>query len=146
MKREQAEIKLSPKEYRELLNAIDLEDIAMESCTAKKAPKWIDSPDLNIAIKFDGFNKTIEDVEGKFFVSVKYSFLAYKRVKKDWRVKIDALYNLEFNVEREIPKGFWEIYTEKSIHINTWPYFRELVQSFLQKMGLPSLTLPLFKI
>jgi preprotein translocase subunit SecB len=57
-----------------------------------------------------------------------------------------------FEVRYGLPKGFsvsrdeLEAFAQTNAIFNVWPYWREFVQSVFTRMGLPPLTLPVFRL
>ena len=99
-------------------------------------------------MKLEIDHKTSYDIEDEnnAVVISNYELVATKSTKKEFAVKISCTYRLKLSSETVIPKEFMDIYTELNLQMNTWPYFREFVQSMIQKAGFPPLTLPFFKI
>lgn len=60
-------------------------------------------------------------------------------------LRIDLSFELVFTSKETFTQEFFDVYTEDSLPLNTWPYFREFVSSIIQRMNFPPLTLPLFK-
>ncbi len=52
---------------------------------------------------------------------------------------------VELESEYSFNEEFLKIYLDVNLNYNTWPYFREFVQSATQRAGLPPLTLPFYK-
>jgi len=83
------------------------------------------------------------NAEGGFSIFVRYILTA--KVRNKIFLKIEAAYELFFSSEEEISDEFFDIYREISLPFNIWPFFRELVNSLTARMGIPPITLPLFK-
>lgn len=73
-----------------------------------------------------------------------YTLNAVQEGKKDPGLLITVTYCLIFNSQIEMTEEFFERFSESSLVIETWPYFRNLVHETTMQMGLPSLVLDVF--
>lgn len=78
-------------------------------------------------------------------LSVKVRYVVYARDGRRVIVKIDCTFVLEYESAETVDEKVFRLYQHNTLHLNVFPYVRELVQSMTSRMGLPSLTLPLFK-
>ena len=134
--------KIPPDEYRRLLDQVDLQSIVLETCSMKTRREKLASN-----MRLDVRHKTsyhIED-DNRATVISDYEIVATKTTKKEFAVKIGCAYRVVLISESPFSEEFMDIYTQVNLQVNTWPYFREFVQSMLQKAGLPPLTLPFLK-
>lgn len=74
-----------------------------------------------------------------------YEIVATSTTKKEFAVKIGCAYQVVLMSASQFSEEFIDIYSQVNLPMNTWPYFREFVQSMIQKAGLPPLTLPFLK-
>ncbi len=132
--------KISPEEYRKILNGIDLKNILLSEIKAFFKHELI-SEGLKIGIK-ENAHYSYEDDE--LIVTNKYVLTAKNNDKKIV-LKIEGTFIVVFESEHEINDDFFEIYKEISLPLNVWPFFRELVNSTTARMNIPPLTLPLLK-
>jgi preprotein translocase subunit SecB len=63
-------------------------------------------------------------------------------------IQIDGSYELIYSVpdNTDLTQAEVEAFAETNALLNCWPYWRELVQSTIARMGLPPLVLPLFRL
>jgi preprotein translocase subunit SecB len=132
--------KISPKEYRKILNGIDLKNILLADLKATIKHELL-SEGLKISIK-DSAQYSYE--EDEFIIKNKYVLTAKNNDKKNV-LKIEATFIVVFESKYEINDDFFNIYKEISLPLNVWPFFRELVNSTTSRMNIPPLTLPLLK-
>jgi hypothetical protein len=134
--------KISPGEYREILKSVNLQSIEMEACTMK-----IRREKLGSNMKADLQHKTSYTIEKGSLAEVTcdYEIVATKTTKKEFAIKIQATYRVVLESEEAFSEEFMDIYTDLNLQMNTWPYFREFVQSMVQRAGLPPLTLPFLR-
>lgn len=133
---------MEPIEYRKLLQQVELQSIVLDSCSVKT-----NRDRLAGNMKLDIRNKMEYAIEEELsaIVNAKYDLTATKSTKKDFALKLGCIYRVTLTSEKPIIGEFMDIFINVNIHTNTWPYFREFVQSTLQRIGYPPFTLPFFK-
>lgn len=134
--------RLSPKDYKKILDKVQLDSISLESCSAKvnqdKFGKQIKSTVKDkVSYKLLGENEVIFNQQ--------YDLISTTTSQKDYALKISCAFSAKFSSIEPLSDDFLEIFSQVNIHVNTWPYFREFVQGITQRMCLPPLTLPLLK-
>jgi len=134
--------RMEPAEYRDFLRQVELETMVLDSCSVKTNRDNIGS-DMKLDIRHK-VDYAIEE-ETSAVINVSYDLTATKSTKKDFALKLGCVYRVMLSSERPITDDFMEIFINVNIQMNTWPYFREFVQSMLQRIGYPPLTLPLLK-
>lgn len=136
------EFRLSPQDYRAMLKHVQLEDISLEECSAKVRR---DKPDKSVGIAVK--DKISAELQGENSVQIDHSYelVASPGAKKDFVLKIACVFRLRYSSNEPLTEDFLEIFRKRNVPLNTWPFFRELVQSITQRMNLPPLTLPLLK-
>jgi preprotein translocase subunit SecB len=136
--------RMPPKKYVSILKKIDLKEIYLESCSSEIRREHFKLKE-NLEVKIRD-NASYEQIKNKLKIKHKY-FLTAKRPKagKDFSLKASATFCLIFSTQEPIEKDFFDIFREINLMLNTWPYFREFVQSMTQRMNVPPLTLPFVK-
>jgi hypothetical protein len=134
--------KLTPEEYRKILDGIDIVTISLIESSAKI--------DLNEALdpkKEIKINDSMEhDVLNNFINIYKtYSLKANSNNTKKSFLIIKAKFKVVLSSKNEVNEEFIKIYSDISLDLNTWPYFREFVNNTSARMGILPLTLPLLK-
>ena len=132
--------KISPEEYRKILDGIDLKNILLSELKATIKHELL-SEGMKIGIK-ENTHYAYEDNE--LIVTNKYVLTAKNNDKKIV-LKIEGIFIVVFESEYEITDDFFEIYKDISLPLNVWPFFRELVNSTTSRMNIPPFTLPLLK-
>lgn len=133
---------LTAEEYNALLQQVELKAISIRECSAKlRRDKLYGSADVSIK---DKVSWSMED-ENTILVDHSYELVAGSGAKKDYALKITCIFSLRYVSETALADGFTEIFTQRNVPLNTWPYFREFVQNMTQRMDLHTLTLPLLK-
>ena len=142
----ESKYKLSPKEYNEQLSYIDVDQILLNDGSVKVNREHFDlNPDTKLdfqdKIKFDDEKLDGETVS----LHQTYTLTCYKKRKREFGFKIVCTFEVIISQEKPLSVDFWEIFTQRNLRVNTWPYFREFVQNMTQRANVPPLTLPLFK-
>jgi preprotein translocase subunit SecB len=57
-------------------------------------------------------------------------------------IKINPSYILDFQVGGPMDDEIFKIFADSTVLVDSWPYFREIVQSTLLRMGLAPVVLP----
>lgn len=137
---DEAKKRVPPSEYNNFLQKINLKDIYVTEIKSK-----LHQPSFpgEASLSFKENAKILEIVEGLIEIEVEYKLSAKSSRKKVF--SIDIKYNVVFEFEEEIPSEFFVLYNKFSLPLQTFPYFREYVNTILSRMGLPSLILPLRK-
>lgn len=134
--------RLEPRDYKRILDKVHLESIGLDSCSSKVNHDNLDR-DLRIIVD-DSISHQLLD-EDKVNFSHKYTLVATKKSKRDFALKISCTFSVRFSSEEPLSNEFLDIFSDVNIPVNTWPYFREFIQSMAQRMCLPPIMLPLLK-
>ena len=134
---------LSPEEYSKMLSSIELRQILLNDCSAKKhdIKSKGGTIDLDISMR-PGYDQNAN--EANFLVTYKLEGIKRSDSEEEKVFTISASFLLSYlkKKEVEITKEFVNIFKENSIELVSWPYFREFVQNMISRMGFPPLTLP----
>lgn len=94
-------------------------------------------------------SKNGDDGRSVVLVTVDFKFNAKSKDEVDPIdvMSLDAAYLLvyEINPAAEIEDFCYKHFSEINGPYNAWPYWRELVQSVSCRLGLPALTVPVFR-
>ena len=136
--------KLSPEEYRKILEKIELKNLSLIESKSKIDHQY-HAQKLELIIND---KNTFETAEDELTVFCKYTFKAKGAEKEKPLVDIMVRFQLVYDLKgkADITQDFFEIYEEMSLGFIVWPYFREFIQNTLARMNLPPLTLPMRKI
>jgi preprotein translocase subunit SecB len=126
---------------------VQLKDVRLISCKCDQTPeatlgKKSYKIDYSTEVQVDKRN-------GYVIVTTKFHFEAFTESKTQKPViLIDASFLLAYKIENFeglSQKGFKQFANLNGIY-NAWPYWREFVQNTVTRMGLPSLSIPVFRI
>ncbi|MBN1804599.1 MAG: hypothetical protein JW837_05070 [Sedimentisphaerales bacterium] len=91
----------------------------------------------------------VDEKNGYVIVTAKFNFKAFSESKTQKPVILmGASFLLAYkidNFEGLTQQGFEQFANLNGIY-NAWPYWREFVQNMIARMGLPTLTIPVFRI
>ena len=134
------------KGYREFIEGLNLQSIYLCKCYCEidKNQLFIKSNEKEVKVDISDsaeFKKEDNDIE----VVHEYKLDAKIEGQKKKFLKINCEYRIILASEEDFTEDFFQIYSNTSLPLNTWPYFREFVNSITSRMGIPPLTLPFFK-
>jgi len=133
--------KIDPKVYNEFILGLSLTSIKL-LCSESKVEK-----NFNLPAKIKTTeSKNFKNLEGGFFtVTHKYELQGTEEGKKKAGFHIKTIYELNYQSKHKMTKKIFEVFSEISLPLHTWPYFRQFVQEMTLRMALPPLTLNLLK-
>lgn len=135
--------KISPEEYRNLLDALELDTLYLIELSSK-FNEDVNSPSL----KLDTNEKHSFLQEGSILkIIYSYKLMAIDESTNDPAIVISTKYTVRYNLTKDvsISKDFMSVFSELTLGMLLWPYFREMVSNVISRMGLPPLVLPLKK-
>ncbi|MDA8165083.1 MAG: hypothetical protein M0017_08640 [Desulfobacteraceae bacterium] len=133
---------ISPDEYKGLIKQISLSSLAMERCEASLKREKFGQP-LDVKIVDESEYRQLEDSSVE--VLQQYKFVANKRKQREHIVSISCSYRLVYEISFPFRSDFFDIFLKINVPLNTWPYFREFVNSICNRMDIPKFILPLRK-
>lgn len=134
------EKKISPSQYREMLKHLELRDVFLREINSVLYSRDIEKrAKLNFSENFEILN--VENQEA--LLEAGYELTAKCGRRNIFKIKVK--YNIQFVMTESLPEEFFYLYSQHSMPLQTYPYFRELVNSIISRMGLPPLVLGLRK-
>jgi preprotein translocase subunit SecB len=136
--------KITPEEYRNILSAIELDTLYLIDLNSKQNEE-ISCPNLQLDIQ----EKHTFAQEGSILkINYSYKLAALEENTEASAFTMSAKYVIRYNLIKDvaITKDFMSVFSEMTLGMLLWPYFRELVNNTIYRMGLPPLVLPLKKI
>lgn len=151
------------EKYNELIESIELNQIEVVEleCYQNEDFNPEKRSNLDIGVRHDIKNVKFEGIE--MHVHFEFEVTAFNNEqdneqgleelnREDLLFKIKFLLNLKYYLEAENIEEFIEkqkeeinIFVDRNVPINAWPYARETVSSLSTRMGFPALVLPSFK-
>jgi len=134
------EKEVSPAQYREMLKHLELRDVYLKEVNSILYSKEIEkSAKLNFKESFHIIQLNKEDA----LLQADYEINAKSGKRNIFKIR--AKYDIFFEMTESLPEEFFLLYSRHSMPLQTYPYFRELVNSIISRMGLPPLVLGLRK-
>ncbi len=133
--------KITPEEYKKILESLELNTLYLTELTSKYKEDFVTS---SLSIDIDE-KYTYEQKNGLLKVIYVYKLSAKDASKEDSAIFLQAKYTVLYNITKDvvITKDFMKIFSDLTLGMLLWTYFRELVNNIIYRMGLPSLVLPL---
>ena len=133
----------TPEQYAEFVRGLQLQSVKL---TRGEMRADRDSVELQ-ALKLDISDEASYQPADQGF-EVRHSYTLDFNEREGGKAccgAISATFALRFTSERPLDDDTFEIFWHVNLAVNTWPYWREFVQSSLARMGWPTLTVPLLK-
>lgn len=143
MNKEIKKPKISPEDYKKILQGLDLISISLKESKTFLNTDINPPTELNIQIKDEANYKVKE--EGIVFVFQKYQIDARKPQSKTRFFQLEVTFLVKVFSKENFTEEFFDVYKNISLHLNTWPYLREFVNQTTSRMNVPPLTLPFYK-
>ncbi len=125
----------------DFIKGLTLKKFYISSIAASREENF--NPPAKIKIENE---KDFEETEnGNIAMHVHYLLSAVEKTKKEPGFTISVTYILVYRSEAKITKTIFKKFS-KSLDVETWPYFRNLVNELTMRMGLPPLVLDILKI
>ena len=134
-------------QLRAFVNAAELDDVRLLGGMFYQNLRGGDLPDhLHTAIEAEG---RLNEEHKSLFISAEIKLYGTYEGQEgdDTGVEITAQYGAHYTVDSRInlPEKFVKFFARTVSMLHIWPYWREYVQSTTGRMGLPPLTVPLYK-
>jgi preprotein translocase subunit SecB len=132
-----AESKISPVEYKKFIDGLNLTDIKLTHTNVSIEESFKLPASINIKDKSSYKNISSDKIK----VSIEYKLDALPKGQEQAGFKIEVHYDLIYNVKIPMNDKIFKIFSESSLRIQTWPYFRQFVHQMTLYMNLPPLIL-----
>lgn len=135
--------KLSPKEFSNALNDIEIRKIGFLEIQSKLYPENFREGEITVNadnradFQMDQINKT-------FIVIDHFDFTGMIKNSKVFTIQFKIM--VIFGMEKEPTKDFLTLFEKNTLKVITYPYAREIVQDLTTKMGLPPFVLPMWRV
>jgi preprotein translocase subunit SecB len=120
-----------------------LANIRMQKLTAGFDEEKLDVPPdtQQIYIDKNSYYQILGDNVVRVFQEYQLK-IADKQNKTDEFVSIEVTYLMDFQTGGPIDDEIFELFSQSTVLIDSWPYFREIVQNTLIRMGLAPVIIP----
>lgn len=125
---------------------VQIQNIVLAESSARRHPDCADPP-ANLAMRVA---VTTDYKESEFLIQVRPTFTLVGRdtaENTEEKLHIEALFVLQYKVPSfdGLSKANIDAFGELNGVFNVWPYWREFVQNMTVRMGLPPLTVPVYR-
>ena len=129
--------------YNQFNNGLALVNIRMKKLSCEFDDEKLDVPPetQKVYINKNSYYQVLADNFVRVFQDYTLK-IANKEDENDVFVKIETTFLLDFQVGGPIDNEIFNIFSESTVLIDSWPYFRELVQNSLLRMGLAPVIIP----
>lgn len=135
---------------RRLIACAAIDGIRLLRTTANNSVDLSKPPDgmepLSVTIEFSAEGRPTPPQKLSFVVE--YKITAKRPSGRESEVELGCAFELLYSIPDEVKPTQEEIqaFADTNVVYNSWPYWREFVQNTITRMGLPPLTLPLFRV
>lgn len=136
---------------KEIIAAVDLVDVRLAQAGCKSSVRSvaeIEEPEFHISRSAKLSKEGLKD--GVFYVLASLQLTVAASAEDQGRelVSIRAQYEIKYRVPRKFATTQKALKSFANINglYNAWPYFREFVQTTTQRMDLPGIVLPVYRI
>jgi preprotein translocase subunit SecB len=137
---------LRPAEYGKFIEGLELIQVRLVRLNVETTASFPIKPS-GTSVELEVTDEaSYTPVDGGFEAFHRYSLLVTDAQQPSEPLgRIEAEFGLRFASVQPISQPYFEIFRHINLPVNTWPYWRELVQSMAARMGWPPVTLPLLK-
>ncbi len=135
--------KISPEEYRHILESLELDTLYLSEISSRLREEFLTQTlhlDVDEKELFSQENNTLK-------VSYNFKLTAKDESMDEPGIFLQARYIVRYQITREVQvtKAFMKVFSDLTVGMLLWPYFRELVNNMVYRMGMPPLVLPMKK-
>jgi len=133
-----------------IISVVQIHDVRLREavCRSLSEPSIV-ADELAAKLSHEASVKTDPEDESNLLVSVRFSLeIRQETGAKELHAEIAAVFELSYVLPTEDSFSADEIegFGQVIAVFNAWPYWREIVQSSLSRMGMPALTIPLYRL
>ena len=130
------------QEYRKFIRQVDIRDVRVVAARmdvidrdyypSSSLVSW--TVDAEYEPTGDGFN-----------VLHRYRVRVRNKGSKQDKARISVTFLVTYTSKIAVNDELFDVFRERNLPINTWPYFREFVHNSLMRMGWPPFIAPVFR-
>ena len=131
------DLPITPDLYRQTLERLELQTVCLEEIHSFCDREALEQGGITINVEEETFAR---QTPTRYYAYIHYHLMGAQA--ESAALKLDARYCMIFDMDEQVPTGFFDVFRELNLRMTTLPYFRELVASITGRMELPTLTLP----
>jgi len=84
--------------------------------------------------------------ENEFNAFHRYNVTITDKEKNEAKVKLSVTFCVVYSSKIPMSDDIFDVFKERNLPLNTWPYFREFTHTSLARLGWPDVIAPLYKV
>ena len=134
--------KIDRDAYRKFIEQVEIEDIRLILANIKLLDYEYRPTDAEVSTRC----KVEFNEKEKGFCYIHHFHLTIKdRKSRENKAKIFLAFRIEYASKIPMNDQFNEIFTERNLFVNTWPYFREFANNITARFGWPPYIAPVYQ-
>ena len=129
------------EEYRKFIEQIDITDIRIVAAQIDVIDHAY-SPSL-AEVRWR-VSASFEHIKNGFNISHRYNVTVKDKKTKENKARISVTFLVSYSSKIPINDDLFNIFKERNLPVNTWPYFREFVHNSIIRVGWSSFIAPVF--
>lgn len=127
---------------------VEIQNVRLLASTSRQTT-LVASPQIEVRFSH-GVDINVDREKSLVAVVPRFVMQAFPADQKDKEVavEVEAVFLLTYSVSdlKGLSKSHYESFAQTNGVYNAWPYWREYLQNAITRMGLPALTVPVFRI
>lgn len=127
---------------------VEIQDVRLLASTSRQTP-LVSSPQIEVRFSH-GVNVSVDREKSLVAVVPRFVMQALQagQKQKEVAVEVEAVFLLSYSISdlKGLSPNHYESFAQTNGVYNAWPYWREYLQNAITRMGLPALTVPVFRI
>ena len=132
---------LRRKEYNDFVKQIEIDDIRIVSAQVNILDPFYFPSSAEVKWRMKA---SYENAEEQFNVSHRYNLTIRDKETNEDKAKISVTFYVVYSSKIPISDDLFEIFKERNLPLNTWPYFREFVHNITLRIGWPPFIAPTY--
>ena len=134
---------ISPEEYGEFLQSVELKKVYLSDAKVKR--KRTPAPEAVLTFEQKAGKGKFSNVEDGFSATFELHVVLLEDDDEEPFGDIKVTYTAEYSSEKKMTKKIFEVFEYYNLPLNLYPYVREYVHTTTNRMGMPTLILPMLK-
>ncbi len=146
--RGKADSGVSLKLATQVSERVEIQGVRLLASTSRQTP-LVSSPQIEVSFSH-GVEVNVDRDKSLVAVVPRFMMQAFPAGQKDKEVavEVEAVFLLTYSISdlKGLSQSHYESFAKTNGVCNAWPYWREYLQNAITRMGLPALTVPVFRI
>jgi len=131
---------INRRTYNSFIEALDIVDIRLVSAKVENIDcNYVPE---NAEVKWSE-SARYENAQNKIMIFHKFNVRILEG-GKDIKAKIGVTFCVSYDSKKPMTDALFEIFRDRNLPVNSWPYFREFLHSVVLRMGWPPFIAPTF--